>query len=89
MTPEEKIAFLDQKCAEISEHFEHVQIMVSWNEDFKCMQLKRGLGNWYARQGLAHEFINEDIAQENARAVSRYLPPPPPDDSEAWKTSDS
>lgn len=85
MTNAERIAFMDLKIAELSEHFEHVQVMATWQEDLKTLQLKRGLGNWYARQGLAQEFINEDRAQENAAAVSRYLPKPPPEEGEEWK----
>lgn len=56
--------------AQLAEHFEHIQVLVSWNENQETHCIKTGVGNWYARQGMAHAFITEDVAQENARQVS-------------------
>jgi hypothetical protein len=52
----------------LGEHFDHVQIMVSWNEQASCYRIFEGSGNWYARQGMAHEFIKKDDAQVAAQA---------------------
>jgi len=51
----------------------HIQILASWNEDGHTKAISFGNGNWYARQGLAHEFINKDIAQENAQQLSDLI----------------
>lgn len=82
---EEQNEQLLRECAErLGEHFDAVQILVSWNEEGLSKMRKMGAGNWYARQGMAHEFINADIAQENAHQIAEKLSPP---DSEGddWK----
>lgn len=84
MTDSEKQDYLDKMLAQIGEHFDCVQILVSWNEQAICKNMYRGCGNWFARQGMAHDFINQDVAQENAKQISAKLEPPP-DESEAWK----
>lgn len=88
MTNAELEVFLDKHVFALGEHFEHVQIMVSWDAEGQTNSLKRGTGNWYARQGMAHEFIQRDQALENAEAIRKVLPPPePPDDADQWKQS--
>lgn len=84
MTHEQLAAFLDQKVRELGEHFDAVQVLVSWNEESICRNLYSGGGNWWARQGMAHDFINRDVAQENAHQLSVKINPPT-DDGEAWK----
>lgn len=82
---EAEIESILRECTEkLGEHFEAVQILVSWNEDGLSKMRKMGAGNWYARQGMAHEFINADIAQENAHQIAAKLTPPP-DESDDWK----
>lgn len=72
---------LEDTAAKLGEHFDAVQIMATKNEEGHTLCVKRGSGNWYARQGMAHEFINEDIAQESARQIADQLKEPPED----WK----
>lgn len=76
---------VDECVARIAEHVDAVQIMVSWNEEAMTQCLKRGAGNWHARQGMAHEFIERDKAQEHANELARRIKPPPPLDGEEWK----
>ena len=67
----------------LGEHFSSVQILVSWpNEKGGTKSCKKGYGDWYARQGLAREFINEDVANEHAIKIAEKLEPPPDD---SWK----
>lgn len=73
LSDEEKLKTLDTIASNLGEHFDHVQILVSWQEEGMTKNLQRGSGNWFARQGLAHEFINQDIAQENARQIAEQL----------------
>lgn len=60
----------------LGEHFPAVQIMVSWNEEAECRCVFRGTGNWYARQGMAHEFIQTDIARGTANELKQVVNPP-------------
>lgn len=79
MSESETIELLERVTAALGEHFEAVQILVSWNEDGMTKALHRGAGNWYARQGMAHEFINKDVAQEHAVRLAEVMPQPPDD----------
>lgn len=83
MKKEDAVKLLDETAARLGEHFGSVQIMVSWNEEGLTKSLKRGCGDWYARQGLAHEFINQDVAQEAALQIAEQLKDPPDD----WKAA--
>lgn len=68
-------AICEEAVARLGEHFDAVQIFVSLPMDgggTRC--IKKGGGNWYARQGMAHEFINEDMAQEIAVKVNEGRP---------------
>lgn len=79
MTHDEAQQHLETVAAQLSEHFEAVQIMVSWPvEGGGTYNLYRGAGNWFARRGMAHHFIEEDQAQDSAAALSRVIPQPQP-----------
>lgn len=84
MSPEELRKLVENAARTLSEHAEHVQVMVSWNEETITHRVYSGTGNWYARQGMAHEFIQMDVAQTNAAEIASKLEPPP-DESEAWR----
>jgi hypothetical protein len=83
MKAEDAEKMLERIAAQLGEHFEAVQILVSWNEEGMSMCSKRGAGNWYARIGMAREFLVCDQAQTNANEIKQILPPP--DDTEDWK----
>lgn len=63
MTQEEAEIYIQKVATELGEHFDAVQILVSWNEESSTMMEASGAGNWYARQGMAREFLNKDQAQ--------------------------
>jgi len=84
MTSQEAETILEDAAAKIGEHFDAVQILASWNEDGMPMIAKRGVGNWYARQGMAHEFITSDIAQDAAIQIAEKLNQKP-EDGDDWK----
>lgn len=76
MSNEEVAKILEDAAAQLGEHFEAVQILVSWrHENGKTSFGSRGLGNWYARQGMAREFIECDRAETQAAEVARALRP--------------
>lgn len=76
MTPDDIDKLVSDTAAKLGEHFEAVQIMVTWPADEGgTKSLMRGTGNWYARQGMAQEFIGRDRAQEQAHEIARQLKP--------------
>jgi hypothetical protein len=83
MTEEESMKLIEKCSASLGEHYEAVQILVTWSESGLTYSQARGSGNWYARQGMAHEFIQKDIAQENAHQISKAITPP--DEGDDWK----
>jgi len=86
MTLDEAREILGKTISTLGEHFDHVQILTSWADQTDTQTLYKGCGNWYARQGMAHDFINRDIAQENAIQIAdKITPAPPPDDGDEWK----
>jgi len=85
MTHEEAENIAEKAAAELGEHFDAVQILITWNEEGRSICVKRGAGNWYARQGMAHEFINSDIAQDAAIQIAEKLNPP--DKGDDWRAS--
>lgn len=64
MRDKERKDFLDKVLSQLGEHFEHVQILATWDEDGVTYDTEAGCGNWYARQGLAASFIKRDQCQE-------------------------
>lgn len=77
MTTEEAERMLEDAVAKLREHADAVQIMVSWqldeNKGTACV--KRGGGNWWARQGMAHDFVQQDQAASNANAIAHAIRP--------------
>lgn len=74
MTERERLLALVDKCArELGEHFEAVQILASFTDRDGSHNFKIGSGNWYARQGMAREFIDTDQAKCVAWELSKQL----------------
>lgn len=87
MRPEEQIELVDRIAAQLGEQFECVQILVS-----TCLEngkgtesVYSGFGNWFARQGMARDFVTKDDASTHAKHLADRLDPPPQDESEAWR----
>lgn len=85
MTAQEAEKMLEEFAAKIGEHFEAVQILASWTEKGISMHSKRGSGNWYARLGMCHEFINTNKADDQAVLIAEKLTPP--NDGDDWKAT--
>lgn len=59
---------------ELSEHFDSIQILGTFmDEDGDTGKVSMGKGNWYARQGLCREFMEQDAAATNAYELSKVL----------------
>lgn len=56
---------IEQFLATITEYADVVQISVSFTEDVTgdTVGHHKGTGNWYARQGLARDFIEQEKAR--------------------------
>jgi hypothetical protein len=84
MTGAEAEKILEDTVARLAEHFDAVQIMASWQTPQNCTACgKRGSGNWYARQGMAQEFIDEDQARTQAKEIGDVITPS--DEGDGWK----
>lgn len=88
MTHAEAIAILDPILEKLGEHFDAVEILTSWTEAVPgqgstTRSQPRGTGDWYARQGLAHEFINREQVDDLATAIADKIAPA--DGGDDWK----
>lgn len=82
MTSDERLEILKRHTAELAEIYDSVQVLASWlAPDGRTLSQKQGSGDWYARKGLAHEFIEENIAEDTATQIARKLEPP----DDGWK----
>lgn len=90
MTSEEAGQFVERVAEHLGEHFDAVQILVSRSRPAGggTEGIRRGCGNWYARQGMAQEFISIDRAIDQANEIARAITPPPPDGDE-WRNADA
>lgn len=70
-----KAEIVKKALHDLGEHFESVQILATTVSEGQTLRSFSGCGNWYARLGMAHEFINEDTASEVAIQISRKLKP--------------
>jgi hypothetical protein len=73
MTDEEHERLLEDCASMLGEHFDAVQILACVTVGGLTKCVKRGTGNWYARQGMAHEFIEMEKAQEIAVQINGGL----------------
>lgn len=77
MTDEETFDMIDKHVDELREHFPHVQILVSWEDDTtkNTHDVFRGKGNWYARVGMAREFLTRDKEHTAAHELGKVIKP--------------
>ena len=77
MTDDERIALIEKHLDALSEYFDCVQVLAAVvKPSGLTSSYKKGCGLWYARIGLAHEFIDEDRSEDAARRISNHLEPP-------------
>ena len=60
---------IDAHAAQLSEHFGAIQIMATYPCEVGTQAVFGGRGDFYARQGLAHAFIQTEQAVEIAHAI--------------------
>lgn len=77
MTTHQLQELISNKCMDLCEHCNAVQIMATViNEDGSTTCIKQGWGDWYSRQGMAQEFIKEDNSRTAARELGEVINPP-------------
>jgi hypothetical protein len=71
---------VDKHVKELQEFFPDVQILVSWLEEGtkNTIDCFRGGGNFYARTGMAREFLQRDASATQAADIRKELDPPDP-----------
>jgi hypothetical protein len=57
----------------LREHCDAVVILVSWTDADGTALVSRGCGNYYARVGMAKEFIDRDLASTSAHEIKEAL----------------
>lgn len=68
---------------QISEHADCVLILVSVKEGDSYVMMDRGRGNFWARTGMAQEFLDRAAAQITANELGQVISPP--DEGESWQ----
>jgi hypothetical protein len=64
-------AILEEVMPKLMEHCDAVQVLLTFpSPNGQTLRKVHGRGNWYARQGMAHEFITTDQAREIAHAIA-------------------
>ncbi len=71
MTPEAAQQMIDAHAAQLGEHFESVQILVSFPFERGTLPVYAGRGNFFARKGMADDFIKRDPAEQIAVAITK------------------
>ncbi len=84
MTPSEMENIVISHVHALMEHFEAVQILASITTQNGTEFVNLGAGNWFARQGMAHDFIGRDSAHTSAHEIAKALPKQPPEEGEDW-----
>lgn len=83
MTQPEAQRLLKACIAQLSEHFDGVQVMASWQSREGTHFGAEGSGNWYLRQGMARMWVERDQAETNADKLRGIIRPD--DEGDEWK----
>ena len=72
MSPDERYEQLAKMTVALGEFFDAVQIHASYiNEQGQTIGMNCGVGNFYARQGMASEFLSEEDARVCERTIRK------------------
>ena len=74
LSPDDMQEIVHAHVTRLMEHFDAVQVLVSVCTDKGTESVFLGEGNWFARQGMAHDFITKDKATIEANELSKVLP---------------
>jgi hypothetical protein len=72
VTREQAIELLNAHAARLSEHFDAVLVVASYMEtDGTWTAVSAGEGSWYARLGMAAQFVEQARAEGIANEIAR------------------
>lgn len=69
MSDDPDIVRLDRLLAQLSEHFDSIQIVATRHNGDNTIAVHRGTGNWFSRYGAVVEWV--DFAKERVAAKVR------------------
>ena len=75
ITDEQRKKILDQHAVALAEHFEHVQIVVTWQDESTrdTHTTWSGVGNWWARVGACQAFVRKDQQSDSALLIASAI----------------
>lgn len=73
MTRTEASEHVKKVASQLGEHFDAVQISVSMQSEGSTFSFHRGSGNYYARKGLAQEFLAIEGFKDAATEIAIQL----------------
>jgi hypothetical protein len=56
---------MEKMFAQLGEYVDHVQVHISFEGGEGTQCIHHGMGNWFARKGMAQEFIERDQARNH------------------------
>jgi len=59
----EEIARLDRCLAQLSDHYDSIQIIATRHEGTRTISADRGTGNWHSRFGAVSEWVERERAR--------------------------
>lgn len=74
MTNDEAKQAIEAILSQVEERFTAVQVLATWETGQATHFLNLGRGNWYARTGMARDFLETDQARVNANEIRQILP---------------
>ncbi len=89
MTPEEGEVLqemLHDVALKLGEYFDSVQIHASLVDEMGTHAFHDGKGDFFARRGLAHEFLSRGNAELQALEINKEIDDTD-DDDESWKSA--
>ena len=73
MTFSEALDIIRKSAQGLGGQFDHVQILVSWDEGGETYSGKAGQGNDYARRGMAQAFLDGERDQHQADCIASSI----------------
>lgn len=84
MTNDERKLEIERCLHRIMEVADCVQVLASYTDSEGTHSCFVGAGNWFARTGMARDFLERDSSHTSANEIKPFLQPPP-EDGENWK----
>ncbi len=73
MTDPDLNDLMDSHLEALGEHFDAVQIMCTTYDSEGTSVFTRGLGNHYARVGMAHYFLEKNTHEDSAERIASKI----------------